>query len=190
MNIISGKAKGIRLDVPKGLSVRPTSVMARKAIFDSIGYWSGLIVVDLFAGSGALGLEAASRGAEKVYFSEAHPFHCKILSQNINRVLKSGVSAELKLVKSDSLNFYKFLPELKEKVNIIFADPPYNEATKVIDVLFNDCEFSRWANNALFILECPSEKSRKPVILNLDYWKIEQVKTKGQSEFYFLKSNK
>ena len=73
MNIISGKARRILLTVPKGMAVRPTSVRARKALFDSLGDFSGANVVDLFSGSGSLGLEAASRGAAKVVMVENLP---------------------------------------------------------------------------------------------------------------------
>ena len=70
MNVISGIAKGIVLETPKGLSVRPTAARAKKSLFDSYRNWTGKTVVDLFAGTGAFGIEAASRGAANVYFIE------------------------------------------------------------------------------------------------------------------------
>ena len=186
MNIISGIAKGIRLEVPKGLSVRPTGAMARKSIFDSVGNWNGLLVVDLFAGSGALGLEAASRGADTVYFSESSSLHCQILKRNIARVKNAGVEAELNVLRSDSLKFYRHLPEVKEQIDVLFADPPYKDTAEVTRILFNDIDFAKWAKKSLFILESPGEASRRPVIADFEYWKIKQIKSKGQSTFYYM----
>ena len=70
MNIISGIARGIVIEAPKGLSVRPTSARAKKSLFDSYRDWTGKTVVDLYAGTGAFGLEAASRGAVNIFFVE------------------------------------------------------------------------------------------------------------------------
>ena len=68
MNIISGIARGVKLEVPKGLEVRPTAARARKSLFDSVRVFKNLTIVDLFSGVGALGLEAASRGAKRSLF--------------------------------------------------------------------------------------------------------------------------
>ncbi|HBM16478.1 MAG TPA: hypothetical protein DD381_09095 [Lentisphaeria bacterium] len=187
MNIISGVARGIRLEVPNGLSVRPTSVLARKSLFDSIRNFQNFTVVDLFAGSGALGLEAASRGASSVYFFENSKLHSEFLKANIEKVIKSGVAANLKQIKADALEAHKNIPEIAGKIDLIFADPPYNISSEVLDSLLNDDGFSVWAGDALFIFEMPSESSRRPRLENIKLWSIVGKRSFGQSVFIFLK---
>lgn len=187
MNIISGIAKGIRLEVPKGLDLRPTAVMARKSIFDSIRVFQNMTVIDLFSGVGSLGLEAASRGASAVYFFENSKLHCEILKTNIDKVVKSGVSATLKLYKSDALNAHENLPELEGKIDLIFADPPYNESADAVEKLLTNKAFAKWASGSLFVFEMPSELSRKPKLENIEMWTINSSRKIGQSIFVFLK---
>ncbi len=187
MNILSGIAKGIRLEVPKGFAIRPTAVMARKSIFDSIRVFEKLTVVDLFSGAGSLGLEAASRGASCVYFFENSKTHCEILKTNIDKVAKAGVSATLKVFKSDALKSYENLPEIEGKIDLIFADPPYNESADVVKTLLTDRAYARWASGALFVMEIPSELNRKPKLENIDLWTVTNTRKIGQSIFVFLK---
>jgi 16S rRNA (guanine966-N2)-methyltransferase len=188
MNIISGIAKNIQLDVPKGMEVRPTGVRARKSIFDGITNYDGMTIVDLFAGSGALGLEAASRGASQIYFSEISPQHCKCIKSNINKLQNAGIDTDIHVVKSDSVSFYKSFPDLRQKVNIIFADPPYKMTAEVMDALFNDSDFAQWAKGALFILETSSSVSKRPTVKFMEYWRIKSIKSQGQSMFYYFES--
>jgi len=190
MNIISGIAKGIRLEVPKGLAVRPTSVMARKSIFDSIRVFEKLTVVDLFSGAGSLGLEAASRGALSVHFVDNSKLHCEILKTNIDKVVKAGVSATLKISRSDALKPHENLSEIAGKIDLIFADPPYNESADIVEKLLTNEAFARWATGALFVLEMPSELSRKPKLENIDLWTVKNSRKLGQSVFVFLKVTK
>lgn len=188
MNIISGIAKGIRLEVPKGLDLRPTAVMARKSIFDSIRIFQNLTVVDLFSGAGSLGLEAASRGASSVYFIENSTSHCEILKNNINKVIKAGVSSDLKIIKADALNAHNNIPDLAGKIDLIFADPPYNDAAEAVESLLTNEAFTKWAGKALFVFEIPSESSRKPKIETITLWSITNNRKIGQSVFLFLKA--
>jgi 16S rRNA (guanine966-N2)-methyltransferase len=188
MNIISGIARNIQLDVPKGMEVRPTGARARKSIFDGIINYEGLTVVDLFAGSGALGLEAASRGASNIYFSEVAPLHCKCIKANISKLEYAGIDSNVHVVQSDSVTFYKSFPNLEGKVDIIFADPPYKMTAEIMDELFNDPDFAQWAKGALFILETSSSVSKRPTVKFMEYWRIKSIKSQGQSMFYYFES--
>ena len=190
MNIISGIARGIKLEVPKGLFVRPTSVIAKKSIFDSIRNFNDFTVVDLFAGTGALGLEAASRGASNVYFFENSRVNSDIIRSNIDKIVKSGVNANLKVIVSDALKAYENLPEISEKVDLIFADPPYNDSADALATLLNNDSFANWARNATFIFEMPSEASRKPKLEDITLWSIVKKSNFGQSVFIFLRLKK
>lgn len=188
MNIISGIARGIKLEVPKGLSIRPTAVMAKKSIFDSIRTFEGLTVIDLFAGAGSLGLEAASRGAKKVFFIENSKTSCDLLKTNIDKVTKTGITTVFKIVKADAMNVHNNLPELEGKIDLIFADPPYNDAAKDVEGLLTDKAFAQWAGKALFVFEMPSEASRKPKLEKITLWSITNNRKIGQSAFLFLKA--
>ncbi len=186
MNIISGVARGINLEVPKGLDVRPTAARARKSLFDSLRVFRGLTIVDLFSGIGALGLEAASRGAKDIYFVENSFENCKFIGRNIQKLKTAGVEASMNVVRCDAMKVFNSLPELRGKIDIIFADPPYNMAESVTKNLFGSEKFVEWAGNALFIFESPSEISRKPDFKDLNLWDIKECRKLGQSIFYFL----
>jgi len=186
MNIISGIARGIILNVPKGLAIRPTAVKAKKSFFDSYGNWQQKTVVDLFAGTGAIGLEAASRGSDSIYFVESNFKHCKIIESNIKKVEKAGVNSEFYILCENAVGIHKTLPLLSGKVDIIFADPPYDIAADIVKEMLHSKEFAEWAGHATFIFEAPSESSRKPLFNNMDLWNIKKSRKLGQSLFYFL----
>lgn len=190
MNIISGIARGIKLEVPKGLEVRPTAARARKSLFDSLRVFEGLTIVDLFSGIGALGLEAASRGAREVCFVEISFDNCRFIEKNIQKLKSSGVETKMRIFRGDAMKACENLTDLKEKIDIIFADPPYDMAEMVTKNLFNSEKFIKWAGNALLIFESPSEISRKPDFKNLYLWNIKDCRKLGQSVFYFLKTKK
>lgn len=180
MNIISGKARRILLTVPKGLGVRPTSVRARKALFDSLGDFSGAHVADLFAGCGGLGLEAASRGAEKVVLVENNRSHCKAIEDNIAKISKAGVGSEIILVSGDAMSgtFRLKMPE----PDIIFADPPYPISADCFERMMNDERFLNWAKGAYLVWEIPSEAGILGKFMNnpaLD----SQIKKFGKTQF-------
>ncbi|HCE45381.1 MAG TPA: hypothetical protein DET40_17720 [Lentisphaeria bacterium] len=186
MQIIGGIASGIHLSVAKGFSVRPTVGRSRKSLFDSIGNMSGLCVADFFAGSGALGLEAASRGAEKVYFLESDQRNCRIISENIAKVAKAGVTSEMKVVCSDVVHGYARLPP----VGMIFADPPYDETADLLSILLSDAKFAEWAGDAVLIWELPEDSRSEAVngvLLENKNWKMLKKRKFGDAEFLWLK---
>ncbi|MCP3967120.1 MAG: hypothetical protein GY750_11345 [Lentisphaerae bacterium] len=165
MQIISGIAKRIRLTVPKGLAVRPTSVRARKALFDSLGDFTDAKIVDLFSGSGALGLEAASRGASDVLLVEQSGAHCQAINENIEKVVKAGVTANIRLVSQNALsgNYYHLLP----KPDAIFADPPYPISIECFETMTSNERFMQWAAGAFLIWEIPDEPGASGKFMNV-----------------------
>ena len=154
MNIISGTARNIELTVPAGLEVRPTSGRARKALFDSLGSFQGLGVLDLCSGSGALALEAASRGASRAFMVELSQLHCKIISENIAKVTKAGVTTAFDVINSDILDVKRYLNAVYA-CNIIFADPPYAISAKLFTELFKNEDFLCAASGCTVIWELP-----------------------------------
>lgn len=121
MRIIAGSAGGIPLKVPPGVT-RPTTDRVREAVFSMLGeVVIGARVLDLFAGSGGMGLEALSRGAAQVTFVEQQGQAAKIAQDNLARARLSGGH----VVKGDAFATLKRLAEGREKYDLIFADPPY-----------------------------------------------------------------
>jgi len=125
MRVIAGRAKGHHLKVPKGTGTRPATDLVRGAIFSiletMVSDWSR--VLDLFSGSGALGIEALSRGADWVDFVEQEPRCCSIIRQNLERTKLAGQAHVYCCSVAKALSF------LEEEYNIILIDPPYADET-------------------------------------------------------------
>lgn len=120
MRIITGSARGRRLKTPDNLDIRPTSDRVKEGMFSAIQFdIQGSSVLDLFAGSGQLGLEAASRGASSVCFVDKLPEALKIMRENI---ALSGLEDICEVFASDSISF---LQSTGRKFDIVLIDPPY-----------------------------------------------------------------
>ena len=138
MRIITGSAKGKRLSTLEGRDVRPTSEKVKEALFSALQFdIEGRRVLDLFAGSGQLGLEALSRGAKSAVFVDASPASVKVINRNIEN---TGFSACSKVYHSDYLSFCAMS---RDTFDIVFLDPPYaagllNSAIKAVLPLLSD----------------------------------------------------
>lgn len=122
MRVIAGRWRGRPLRAPKGLAVRPTSDRVREAIFGLLGEEvTGASVLDLFAGSGALGLEALSRGASKAVFVEADPVAFAVLRKN----LESLGAEEPETLRMDYRQALRRLRARAMRFRLAFLDPPY-----------------------------------------------------------------
>ena len=126
MRIIGGTAAGLRLDVPKGFSVRPTPDLVKQAVFNRLaGRTEGARVLELFAGSGALGLECLSRGATRVTAIEVSGRHAALIRRNRESL---GLPAERYELRTQDV--FRALPQLREQgmlFDLILADPPFGE---------------------------------------------------------------
>lgn len=134
MRVLTGKAKGKKLKVPSSKKVRPTTSRVKKSIFDKLGNIDGLKVLDLFAGSGNLGIEALSKNALSVTFVEKDRTASRLINENI---LNCGFDDCTRVINSDYKKALKFLERKEEKFDLIFIDPPYEIYDKVsfIDML-------------------------------------------------------
>lgn len=119
MRVIAGCAKGRRLKTPRNASIRPTSDKVRGAIFDILGDIEDLAVLDLFAGTGAMGIEALSRGASRATFVDVSRSACDLVRENLATTKLEELA---KVLKSDATS-----PAVAgETFDVILADPPYD----------------------------------------------------------------
>ncbi len=121
MRIIAGRHRGRRIAVPDAPGLRPTPDRVRETLFNWLGQWlDGWSCLDLFAGSGALGFEAASRGAQRVVMVERSPSVMKGLQKSA-ALLRMP---EVELVRADAL---EYLSESRDKFDLVFLDPPFGQ---------------------------------------------------------------
>jgi 16S rRNA (guanine966-N2)-methyltransferase len=123
MRIVAGELRGRRLTAPRGVRTRPTADRVREALFSMLGDVSGARVLDLYAGSGALGIEALSRGAESAVFVERDPRAVAAIERNL-----ASMGLEEEVVKKDAV---RFLARTEGMFDLVFCDPPYDSASRL-----------------------------------------------------------
>ena len=122
MRVITGKARGVQLKTPEGMDTRPTTDRVKEALFSIINFdIPGARVLDLFGGTGQLGIEALSRGAKSAVFVDAREESCRLIRENLKR---TRLEQDAKVVRSD---YMAYLGRTKEQFDIILLDPPYAE---------------------------------------------------------------
>lgn len=122
MRVITGKARGVALKTPDGMLTRPTTDRVKEALFSIINFdLPGAVVLDLFGGTGQLGIEALSRGAARAVFVDQRQEACDLIKENLRR---TRLTQDAKVVRSDYL---EYLRRCREVYDIILLDPPYAE---------------------------------------------------------------
>ena len=122
MRVITGKARGTVLKTPDGMQTRPTADRVKEALFSIINFdIPGAKVLDLFGGTGQLGIEALSRGAVNAVFVDESEAACKLIRENLRR---SKLDNQGRVVRGD---YMAYLKSCREKFDIILLDPPYAE---------------------------------------------------------------
>jgi 16S rRNA (guanine966-N2)-methyltransferase len=180
MRVIAGSAGGIRLAVPKQ-GVRPTMDRVKAAIFSSLGdAIVGARVLDLFAGSGALGIEALSRGASCVIFIEAERRSAEIIESNLVKTKLKG-----RVRQQDVFDFLRHASRT-EMFDLIFADPPYEKAdggaSFIAKLLTSETLVELLRASGIFVLE---KRPGEPVP-ETRLWRLLRQKTYGATEVLFL----
>ncbi|MEA2436234.1 MAG: rRNA (guanine966-N2)-methyltransferase [Thermoleophilaceae bacterium] len=122
MRIVAGAYRGRRIEAPRGRATRPTSDRVREALFSILGPIDGVRVLDLFAGSGALGIEALSRGAAEAVFVDSDSRAVAMVRRNL-----AAVGAEAPVYRSDA---FAWLGGAGGTFDLVFADPPYSSASR------------------------------------------------------------
>lgn len=122
MRVITGKARGVNLKTPEGMQTRPTADRVKEALFSIINFdIPGAAILDLFGGTGQLGIEALSRGANKAVFVDESEKACLLIRENLRR---TKLEQQSRVVRS---GYLAFLRGCSEKFDIVFLDPPYAE---------------------------------------------------------------
>lgn len=189
VRITGGTIRGRQIRVPKGDHVRPTTDRVREALFSILAArLDGAAFLDLYAGSGAVGLDAWSRGARPVWWVEHHPSGFAVLQRNVETLCDDGVC----VVRADAVKFLKkgLVPR---RFDIIFADPPYWESggrefredrlhpqdgRGMPDVLLRAAAATEvLASDGLFIVEQGTKTPYRPV----DGWEMVQERVYGMS---------
>ena len=127
MRVIAGSRKGHKLVAPRGLDTRPTSDRVRENVFNLVGPVDGARVLDLFAGSGALGIEALSRGASSAVFVERDPDAVRTIERNLDRLRLTGA----RVVRGDVLLAIAQEAMAGTKYDLVLVDPPYGMLTEI-----------------------------------------------------------
>jgi 16S rRNA (guanine966-N2)-methyltransferase len=127
MRIIAGTHRGRRIAAPKGAHTRPTGDRVREALFGLVGPVDGASVLDLYAGSGALGLEALSRGAARCVFAETDPAACRVIRTNLEQLGLAGG----RVVQRDAVALLRGELAARAQHDLVLADPPYERWAEV-----------------------------------------------------------
>ena len=157
MRVISGAARGRKLKEPSGFDIRPTSDMVKESIFNIIQFdVEGRRVLDLFAGTGQLGIEALSRGARSVVFVDSSRNAVKLIKENLGLC---GFSDAASVHARDALSYL----QSDEKFDLIFVDPPY-DARLIRKVLDRIIEFDKLNANGIIICETKADSTETHVL--------------------------
>lgn len=180
LRVVAGKYRGRKLDQPNKAITRPTMDRVKESIFNVIQFQiSQTLVLDLFAGSGSLGIEALSRGAMKVIAVDKSPEAIKILTQNVEKLAINNIE----IVKQEVLSFLKSASG--KKFDFIFLDPPFKEYKLYNQVLQAICEAKILKRLGLIILETNAPKQ----IQIPEELIIQKQKKYGVSNVMFLANN-
>lgn len=182
MRIITGVAKGIKLKAPKGLDVRPTADRVKESIFNILANLemqvdrnaiSGAKVLDLFAGTGNLGLEALSRGAAHALFVDHSMVSLATAKANINH---ADLSKESEVHRGDALKTLDKLAQSRRSFTLIFVDPPYNQGlvNAVLEKFDNNDVVE---NGGLIVVEYSKHEQ-----LNADWQHLKLVRNERYGE--------
>ena len=150
MRVITGSARGCRLKELEGMETRPTTDRVKEGLFNIIQFdIEGRKVLDLFAGTGQLGIECLSRGAVSAVFVDRRPDAVKLIRENLKA---TSLSERARVVSGDSMEFLK---SLREKFDLIFLDPPY-EAELLEPAIAHIAKFDILSPHGIIVAEHPA----------------------------------
>lgn len=184
MRIIAGKFRSQLLTAPKGWETRPTSDRLRETLFNVLAPCiQGAVFADLFAGTGAVGIEAISRGARAVYFAENARPPLKALLANLERF---GLPSEAVVEPAGTLPLLRKLAKQKALLDLVFLDPPYNESSAYQETLTLLGELPILAADAVVVAEHARRSTLADVFGHLNKYR---VLVQGDASLTFFRCN-
>lgn len=159
MRIIAGRLGGRRINAPEGLETRPTSDRVREALFSRLGYITGAKVLDLYAGTGALGIEAISRGAARAVFVESARAAVTVLRENLEAL---SLTADTQVFPQPIASAQRFLKALGP-FDLVFLDPPYALLPEVAPIVAALLKADALSPDARVIVEHSSKNPAPPL---------------------------
>jgi len=180
MRVISGTSKGRKLATPKNLSLRPTSDRVKESIFNILsGRIEGRMVLDLFAGTGNLGIEALSRGAKKVTFVEKGRDALKLIRRNLARF---GLEERSGVLPIDASRAIEILNQKGKTFDLIFMDPPYEKGLieKTLTKLNLHPIYHR---DSILVIEHHRRELLSPAVYG---WSLTRQRRMGETVISFL----
>lgn len=183
MRVISGVARGTKISSIESLDTRPTLDRVKESLFNIIqNDLKGKVVLDLFAGSGALGIEALSRGAKRAYFCDINKEAIKIIKENLEKtrlIEKSVIYNE---------DYIIAIKKIKEPLSIVFLDPPYklDLAVKSIKELQKN---KLLTNNSIIIIETDELNRDIEELQKIENLEIIDNRKYGRANLIFIKTN-
>ena len=181
MRVISGLARGTKLKTIENISTRPTLDRVKESLFNILqDKIKNTIVLDLFAGSGALGIEALSRGAKKAYFCDINHEAIKVIRENLN---KTNLIDKAIIFNCDYENAIR---RIDEKLSIVFLDPPYklDLAVKSINELL---KFDLLTNDSLIVIETDEINRDIEEVQKIENIEIIDTRKYGRANLIFIK---
>lgn len=183
MRVIGGEYRSRLIDMPKGVEIRPTQDRVREAIFNILGDISGKVVLDLFAGSGAYGIESLSRGASRATFVENNVRCVQTIEKNLDSLQIPEDHYEI--IKSSALRAVYSLENGGLKYDIVFMDPPYHkELAKNCLINLDSCDIL--SQFAIVVVE---RYKRDDLDLELGTLVFDKERNYGDIVITFLKKN-
>lgn len=178
MRIITGKRKGLKLNAPKGTDTRPTESRIKESLFNILGNVSNSNVLDLFSGSGSIGLEFLSRGADKVVFVDNSKKSIECIKKNLKKAKLPGG----KVLFS---NYKKAIDNLENKdinFDYVYIDPPYNKKEIYEDALHIISKSPLFVNSLIIV-----ESTKDMDLENISLFKIIDQRQYRSTILYFLR---
>ena len=180
MRIIAGASKGRKLATPKSQSIRPTSDRVKESLFNILGSEvEGKVVLDLFAGTGNLGIEALSRGAERVIFVEKGRKALQLIQRNITQI---GLEGRVEIIPRDANRAIGILKGKGEIFDLILMDPPYEKGL-IKRTLIKLISHPIYHTGSILVIE---HDRREPMPDTLEGWNLVRERRLGDTVISFL----
>lgn len=185
MRVISGTARGKRLKAPRGIDTRPITDMIKEALFNVIGdKIVATSLLDLFAGSGSVGIEALSRGAQMVVFIDNNIKSVQTIRENLNNC---GFKENFELYRNDVFRAIEILQQRQIKFDYIYADPPFTVPTIFNPFLIAMNKSSLLANEGILIIRSHRKMSLTVELSRLEEYRLDNY---GESTLHYYRLNK